>query len=554
MRRFLRKRVLLTGFLAVLVPLVILLTLQFRWLTRLEETSAIAEKASLNNYLNAVFNEIEYFYRSQAEHALNAPSYLLKRKPEKIELYFRKKAVDGARYLFVVPYVDRENWGGISVYNVAQRKLGKPDPDAAQAINVALSPWKMLAWRGSAVPSHDFSVDQMDDDNVLLLKPLTDNACQLQGMAGMVLDTTYFEEVVLPAAIEKSLPQSFNERERANLVVTVRDQWERLVFGGESDEEAPMQVSARVPFIFSDWTVALGSRFSTPEQLAQSNFLLNMSMSVLLAVVLLGGIVLALRTASREIHLSNMKADFVSNVSHELRTPLASIRVFGEFLRLGRVEDEGKVREYGEYIETESRRLTQLINNILDFSKIESGAKTYEFREDNLHSVVADTLHTMEVGLKHMGFELEFVEPVEPLPSVRMDRDAITQALANLVENAVKYSNGSKKIRVRLEQDDGCAVIAVRDWGCGISSGEQKKIFERFHRVGTGQVHDVKGSGLGLSIVSHIVKAHGGIVEVTSEPGAGSTFRLHLPCGVRTTGEQRDAPPAVGTVQPMGKT
>ena len=102
--------------------------------------------------------------------------------------------------------------------------------------------------------------------------------------------------------------------------------------------------------------------------------------------------VLALRAASRELRLSRMKADFVSNVSHELRTPLASIRVFGEFLRLGRATGEEKSREYVEYIETESRRLTQLINNILDFSKIESGLKTYSFTDGDVQVVDEETV------------------------------------------------------------------------------------------------------------------------------------------------------------------
>src|SRR5437588_9096059 len=106
-------------------------------------------------------------------------------------------------------------------------------------------------------------------------------------------------------------------------------------------------------------------------------------------MILLGGIALALRAASREMKLSRMKSDFVSNVSHELRTPLASIRVFGEFLKLGRVKDMAKMREYGEYIETESRRLTQLINNILDFSRIESGQKRYHFYSTDIRELIA---------------------------------------------------------------------------------------------------------------------------------------------------------------------
>src|SRR5437588_670903 len=130
-------------------------------------------------------------------------------------------------------------------------------------------------------------------------------------------------------------------------------------------------------------------------------------------MILLGGIALALRAASREMKLSRMKTDFVSNVSHELRTPLASIRVFGEFLKTGRVRDEGKVCEYGEYIETESRRLTQLVNKILDFSRIESGRKIYDFQQASASDLVHATLKAFEVQLKQRGFTVAVKEPAE---------------------------------------------------------------------------------------------------------------------------------------------
>jgi two-component system phosphate regulon sensor histidine kinase PhoR len=279
----------------------------------------------------------------------------------------------------------------------------------------------------------------------------------------------------------------------------------------------------------------------TAEEWAQSNFLLNVSMSALLALVLVGGIVLALRTAAREIKLSRMKSDFVSNVSHELRTPIASIRVFGEFLRLGRARTEEKIREYGEYIETESRRLTQLINNILDFSKIESGAKTYRFKPAQIESVVEAVARTLAVSLRHKGFRLDFDAPQEPMPAMEFDPDAITQAVSNLVDNAVKYSGDAAEVRVKLARENGTACISVVDHGIGISRDEQGKIFDRFHRVSTGLVHNVKGSGLGLAIVSHIAQAHGGSVTVKSEPGQGSTFTIHLPFHPGTAAYDIDA-------------
>ncbi|HEY0782148.1 MAG TPA: HAMP domain-containing sensor histidine kinase, partial [Thermoanaerobaculia bacterium] len=214
------------------------------------------------------------------------------------------------------------------------------------------------------------------------------------------------------------------------------------------------------------------------------------------------------------------------------RTPVASIRVFGELLKLGRVEKPEKVRGYGEYIEAESRRLTQLINNILDFSSIEAGRKSYRFESVALEKIVGETLKAFEVRLRQRGFRIVYDGPPRPLPPVPLDPIAIAQSLSNLLDNAVKYSNGpesGKEITVRLRKEDGYAVIAVEDQGIGIPRSEQRKIFDRFHRVSTGLIHDVKGSGLGLAIVRHIALAHHGQVTVESRPGEGSTFSLYLP-------------------------
>jgi signal transduction histidine kinase len=200
-------------------------------------------------------------------------------------------------------------------------------------------------------------------------------------------------------------------------------------------------------------------------------------------------------------------------------------------MKLGRVEGGAKMRENGEHIETESRRLTQLINNILDFSKIESGRKTYEFERAQLEEVVAETLKTCEVRLKQSGFSIAFQGPPRPLPAAIVDRDAIAQALLNLLDNAVKYSEGAEKkeVVVTVGERGGLLLLSVTDQGIGIAPAEQKKIFEKFYRVSTGLVHDVKGSGLGLSLVKHIIEAHRGSVAVESAPGKGSTFTVSLP-------------------------
>jgi signal transduction histidine kinase len=237
--------------------------------------------------------------------------------------------------------------------------------------------------------------------------------------------------------------------------------------------------------------------------------------------------------------LSAMKNEFVSNVSHELRTPLASIRVFGELMRHGRVREPSKVAEYGRHIETESRRLSQLINNILDFSRIESGRKIYSFAPADLTALVNGTIDAYKVRLKDRGLAIDFRGPDQSLPRLQLDTNAMDRAVANLLDNAIKYSDDGARIMVRLARDEDEVTLSVEDEGIGIPIEEHDRIFERFHRVSTGLKHDVKGTGLGLSLVQHIVLAHGGYVSLESEVGRGSIFRIHLPVGWQPKGTER---------------
>ncbi len=524
MASFLRRHVLWVGFLAVLVPLLVLLTLQYWWLLKLEKTSAIAHEATLKNYLEAIATKVEYFYRESAERSLNlSPQIFVQNRLDKAATLFDKKGSRGVKRYFVLSFV-REDNNKVLVFDPEWSAMGPPSSsEELNAIFVATASWWLMSERGDTVQSVGLSVDERDPDNRMIINPILDEQSHIVGLAGMIVDPRFFRESLLPGLIKKSMPMFLTESDQRSLSVTVQSRRDR------GHEHEKMEAELGLPFIFTDHRLGLTSHAMKPEEWARTSFAINMGLSVLIAAVLLGGITMALRTASRQMKLSQMKSDFVSNVSHELRTPLASIRVFGEFLRLGRVQDQEKVREYGEYIETESRRLTGLVNNILDFAKIESGRKTYQFESSDLGQVVADTLKTFEVRLRHSGFHIALEGPGAELPPTRLDPDAISQAVSNLLDNAVKYSGGAKDIGVSLAADDGFVVVSVKDQGIGISRDEQKRIFERFHRVSTGLVHDVKGSGLGLSIVNHIVEAHGGKVTVQSEPGKGSVFSIRLP-------------------------
>jgi signal transduction histidine kinase len=524
------RRVLWAGLAAVLLPLIILLALQYWWLTELEQNSAIARKATLNNYLETITKEVHYFYYKISERALNVPAELFaEKKLGKTATYFKKKEIPGARQLFVVSYDAKDS---LLFFNEEKGMMEKPEfSDETMAVWAAASPWAYLHKKGTKIKTTSLAADLHDPNNRIILNPITDENWKLVGLVGLIVDEVYFKKTVLPEAIKASLPK-FVDGDKEKLQVVVRDRHKHQVLpaGGKASPEQD-RAQRGFQFVFTDWSIALQGDFASPEKWARINFTYNMTLSAILAMVLLAGIGLTIRTALREMKLSAMKNEFVSNVSHELRTPLSSIRVFGEFMRRGRVEDQDKVREYGSYIETESRRLTQLINNILDFSRIESGRIAYAFEPVDLEELLAGTLATFSVRLRDKGFEVQYHGPDDPLPEVTLDANAVDRAVANLLDNAVKYSNGDRWISVELSHDGNNVAIAVSDHGMGIPHDELDRIFERFYRVSTGLVHDVKGSGLGLPLVRHIAEAHAGKVTVKSEPGKGSTFIIHLPIG-----------------------
>ena len=252
-----------------------------------------------------------------------------------------------------------------------------------------------------------------------------------------------------------------------------------------------------------------------------------------LSVLLIIGLFFTYRSVTKTMELAKLKSDIVSNVSHELRTPLALIRLYAETLELGRIPDEKKKMEYYRIVRKESERLTALINNILDFSRIEAGKKEYEFRETDLPALVRETLDSYRYQIEQNGFKYE--EHIhDDIPPVRVDREAIARSLLNLVNNAIKYSSNEKYLAVNLYRQNGSVKLDVVDHGIGIPRDEQARIFDKFYRVCDPMQHETKGSGLGLSLVQHIVNAHGGEVCVESTPGKGSKFTVTLPLNPET--------------------
>jgi signal transduction histidine kinase len=249
---------------------------------------------------------------------------------------------------------------------------------------------------------------------------------------------------------------------------------------------------------------------------------------LLIVIILALGLFFTLYVINNELSLSRMKSNFISTVTHEFKSPLTSIRQMAEMLEGGRVSDKDRQLKYYSAMVQESERLSHLIDNILDFSKMEAGQKNFFFEKANLEGVVEEIVHSFQIHLADMDFEVEFILPV-PVPDLFFDREAIKQVLQNLIDNACKYSGDSKKIEVSLTSNGSENIITVRDFGIGIKEEEQEKIFSQFYRAGDGLTQKVKGSGIGLTIVKQIVDAHQGHIDLVSEPGKGSTFIIALP-------------------------
>jgi signal transduction histidine kinase len=249
--------------------------------------------------------------------------------------------------------------------------------------------------------------------------------------------------------------------------------------------------------------------------------------STVLVLCVLGlGVVLLLRDVSRETQLNRLRSDFVSGVSHELKTPLTLIRLYTETLLDEEQFRPEERRGFHQIILREGERLTHLIERALDFGRVERREKQYHLEEGNLAPFIAQTIQVYGEYLKRRGFTVE--ANLHPdLPVVAFDPDAVAQAVVNLLDNAAKYSGDSKFVGVRLLSEDSLVVFEVEDRGIGIPADEHEKIFQQFYRSRTRSGKG--GYGLGLYLVKHIMDAHGGRVEVASEAGRGSRFRLLFP-------------------------
>jgi signal transduction histidine kinase len=283
------------------------------------------------------------------------------------------------------------------------------------------------------------------------------------------------------------------------------------------------------------WTIRVASADPAADlaALAGRRYLLLAGLVMMGLVVIVGGYFTA-RAVSRELAVARLQSDFVSAVSHEFRTPLTSMRHLTELLDRGVVSEDDRRRQYYAALSHETTRLHRLVESLLNFGRMEAGALEYRFEPVSVAELAAEVVEEYREEASADGRCIESCID-ESVPEIAADREALARAMWNLLDNAVKYSPRDTTVHLGVTHSDRRISILVRDDGVGIPDAEQKQIFKKFVRGAGARASQIKGTGIGLAMVQHIVRAHHGELRVQSQPDQGSTFSIVLPVEERTS-------------------
>jgi signal transduction histidine kinase len=341
-------------------------------------------------------------------------------------------------------------------------------------------------------------------------------------------ETTIVTRRVVESALEKAVQGASKKAGRVSLLTDSGE-----LFSGRAPDLSAGVVRRTSPDTSLPLTVVLSATNESREA-ASLDSRRRLVGSGLAAIILLlaGGSYFLWRVIAQELAVARLQTDFVAAVSHEFRTPLTSLRHITELLQ----EDDGapgpeqeQRKTFYAALDRNTERLHRLVESLLDFSRMESGKKPWRREAMDAGVLAAKVVADFEKEVEARGVRIDLVVDNPEALLLKADADALGHALWNLLDNAVKYSPGRQLVHVGVERSSHGIVIAVSDEGLGIPAREQRQIFDKFVRGQKAGELGIKGTGLGLAIVSHIVAAHGGAVEVESEEGRGSTFRMVLP-------------------------
>lgn len=336
-------------------------------------------------------------------------------------------------------------------------------------------------------------------------------------IVGAELETVAFL-AEFPAVLRKAGGEGF--------VLEVRDGSGGALFrSGETPEKAAPYAVYPLSSVLPHRSLALW-RTAPPDSAVDGLGAFALTVAAVAALFLflaLGALMLVL-DARRARRASEQKTSFVSNVSHELKTPLTSIRLCAEMLSEGRAKDEATRARYLGVITKESERLTRLVDNVLDFGRLEQNRRRYDLADVDLRDVVREAAESQRSRVEAAGMALAVEIAAEPAVR-RVDRDAVSQIVLNLIDNAVKYAAEGKRLDVRV---DSQGAVTVADRGPGVPKRDRERVFERFYRCDDSLAAKSSGSGLGLSIARRLAEGMGGRLVCCARDGGGAVFKLEF--------------------------
>jgi signal transduction histidine kinase len=400
----------------------------------------------------------------------------------------------------------------IRIWQLAEAVRQKILPDARERVNL-----------NDDSPTVQKSALAFEGDDILVFWiPLDKEKSGSNGeLLGLLIQTNDLTETI-DTQIKESGPSDISVVLRSSLS-------DNIVFGGVDENQVNAVLTDFFPDNFPPWRFELYQEEDDKLGFSLHKNIFFWTILALLVIVFFGS-GLMIRTIIQEVNLLNLKSEFITSVSHEFKTPLTAMGAVLERLLSEEVKDPKKTKEYYRILSHDSERLKRLVKNVLDFTKIEDGKRDYKLISTDIAQLVRQEVKSFQEENKMTGITVD-IEIDDDIPDIIADEEAMSQALHNILDNAAKFSGNEKNIHVKIIRRQDSVEIAVLDGGVGISENEQKKVFEKFYRGKMASSVSPTGTGLGLTLVKHIMDAHSGDVIIESKPGKGTCVSLILPFG-----------------------
>ena len=426
---------------------------------------------------------------------------------------------------------------GISSNDTPDHYLASID-DIQDSISKKLEIWRMAeAVRMNILPEIYEKIRNSRNDNPQMLR----HTVEVDGNDVLVLLLPVIREIseyygeyigslIRISDLKEDMDAFVTENSPPNISVFLRSTLsDKVIFGNITSAAANPVFTDFFPENFPPWRVEVyPGDDGTTEFLLYKNIFFWIILALLLILFL--GSALIIRTIVQEVNLLNLKSEFIASVSHEFKTPLTAMGAILERLLGDEVSDPKKAKEYYQILSHDSERLKRLVKNVLDFTKIEEDKREYRLALTDIVDLVRKEVDNFENEHELDGFSVGITID-KSIPQVFADEEAMSQALHNILDNAAKFSGANKGIHVEVTREQNTVKVSVRDKGVGIPENEQKKIFDKFYRGKQASSIAPTGTGLGLTLVKHIMKAHRGDVVIQSQSGEGSCVSLILPAG-----------------------